>query len=137
MFHVPQSWLSELIEFELIGVKGLLFWGVAAFFKETQRMEPQPNGDIIVHAEVGGIEHTNEGPYLVLMARTDYPDAEEQTRSLFRAVVGLLRLSLGRNVAVDHVGDLVIRPRDDYVTSLGIRIHRRSQCGSAKLGGAR
>jgi hypothetical protein len=136
MFHVPQSWLSELIEFELIGVKGLLFWGVAAFFKETQRMDPQPNGDIIVHAEVGGIEHTDEGPYLVLMARTDYPDAEEQTRSLFRAVVGLLRLSLGRNAAVDHVGDLVIRPRDDYVTSLGhgfnmLSIHGRPDLSSA------
>jgi hypothetical protein len=118
MFHVPQSWLSELIEFELIGVKGLLFWGVAPFFKETQHMEPQPNGDIIVHAEVGGIEHTDEGPYLVLMTPTDYPAAQEQTRSLLRAVVVLLKLSHGQNIAVDHVGNLVIRPKDDNVTSL-------------------
>jgi hypothetical protein len=36
VFLVPQESLPKPIEFELIGVKGLLFWGVAAFFKATQ-----------------------------------------------------------------------------------------------------
>jgi len=130
-WHDQQVWVScyrayrlrkdELVateHFELLDVRGQLFWGGAPLFKSALRIEPQPDGGVVVHSEPEGIRHTPEGPYLMLMTRTDYPRAEEDTRSQIRSVLALLRLTLGPNIAVEPLSDLVFTASTSNVTAL-------------------
>jgi hypothetical protein len=87
--------------FDLLGVKIQLNWGAAPYFKSRLRMEPQTNGDVHVLIERERFQHAPPGPFVMLMAPT-----EVDTSSRLRSVVALLRLALGRNIAVEPLGDL-------------------------------
>jgi hypothetical protein len=122
VFCVSQELFSRVIEFELLGARGHFFWGGAPFWRSSQQIVPQPDGSVVVHIQTDGLKHADDGPYLMLLTPTHYgntPSAEEETRSKLRAVLALLRLTLGRNVAVDHLGDLILRPSVNEVTAMG------------------
>jgi hypothetical protein len=87
--------------FDLLGVRFQLGWGAAPYFKSRLWMAPQINGDVIVRVEMEGFQHAPPGPFVMLMAPT-----EVDTSSRLRSVVALLRLALGRNIAVEPLGDL-------------------------------
>jgi hypothetical protein len=86
---------------DLLGVRIQLSWGAAPYFKSRLWMEPRINGDVYVRVEADGFQHAPPGPFVMLMTPT-----EGDTRSRFRSVVALLRLALGRNIAVEPLGDL-------------------------------
>jgi hypothetical protein len=95
--------------FELLGVRAQLFWGRAPIWNSTLTLRPQPDGGVVAESVVEGVAHAPEGPYLLLMIQTESdatPTAVELTRSRLRSVVALLRLTLGRNIAVEPLGDL-------------------------------
>ena len=79
-----------------------LGWGTAPYFKSRLWMDPQINGGLIVRVETEGFQHAPPGPWVMLMA-----PAEGDTSSRLRSVVALLRLALGRNIAVEPLGDLM------------------------------
>ena len=60
-------------------------------------MEPQISGDVIIRVETAGFQHAPPGPWVMFMAPT-----EGDTSSRLRSVVALLRLALGRNIAVSR-----------------------------------
>jgi hypothetical protein len=93
--------LSQPRFFDLLGVKIQLAWGAAPYFKSRLWMEPQINGDVHVLVEREGVQHAPPGPFVMLMAPT-----ELDTTSRLRSVVALLRLALGRNIAVEPLGEL-------------------------------
>jgi hypothetical protein len=109
-YGLPQAELGATEPFELLGVRGQLFWGGAPYLEIKASMEPQIDGSVVVHQEVGDFKHAPCGPYLLLMAPTRFgatPTAEEDTRSRLRSVLALLRLTVGRNVAVEQLGELI------------------------------
>ncbi len=87
--------------FELLGVSVQLCWGAAPYFKSKLWMEPRIDGDVWVYVEPEGFQHAPPGPSVMLMAQTG-----ADTSSRLRSVVALLRLALGRNIAVEPLGDL-------------------------------
>jgi hypothetical protein len=100
-FRLRPEELSQPKLFDLLGVRVHLNWGAAPYFKSRLWMEPQINGDIHVFLERQGFQHAPPGPFVMLMAKT-----ERDTSSRLRSVVALLRLALGRNIAVEPLGDL-------------------------------
>jgi hypothetical protein len=109
-FGLPQAELRATQPFQLLGVRGQLFWGGAPYLETKASMEPQIDGSIVVRHEVGDFGHATYGPYLLLMTPTQLgatPTAEEDTRSRLRSVLALLRLTVGRNVAVEQLGELI------------------------------
>ena len=100
-FCLRPDGLSPPKVFDLLGVRVQLSWGAAPYFKSTLWMEPQISGDVIVHLETEGFQHAPPGPWVMLMTPT-----EGDTSSRLRSVVALLRLALGRNIAVEPLGDL-------------------------------
>jgi hypothetical protein len=87
--------------FDLLGVKVQLSWGGAPYFKSRLWMEPRLDGEVWVYVERDGFQHAPPGPFVMLMAPSD-----ADTSSRLRSVVALLRLALGRNIAVEPLGDL-------------------------------
>lgn len=90
-------------------MRAQLFWGRAPIWNSTLTLRPQPDGGVVAESVVEGVAHAPEGPYLLLMTQTESdatPTAVELTRSRLRSVVALLRLTLGRNIAVEPLGDL-------------------------------
>jgi hypothetical protein len=100
-FRLRPEELSQPKLFDLLGVRVHLNWGAAPYFKSRLWMEPQINGDVHVFLERQGFQHAPPGPFVMLMAKT-----ERDTSSRLRSVVALLRLALGRNIAVEPLGDL-------------------------------
>jgi hypothetical protein len=100
-FRLRPEELSQPKLFDLLGVRVQLGWGAAPYFKSRLWMEPQINGDVHVLVEREGFQHAPPGPFVMLMAPT-----EVDTSSRLRSVVALLRLALGRNIAVEPLGDL-------------------------------
>jgi len=120
-FCVPQRDLMDTEPFELLGVRCQFFWGGAPYWKSTLSILPQTNGGVVVQADVQGIQHADDGPYLMLMTATDRggtPMAEEETHARIRSVLALLRLALGRNVAVEPLGDLIFTASTKKVTAM-------------------
>jgi hypothetical protein len=82
-------------------------------------MTPRSDGGVVIEVQMEGIEQIKtSGPCLVLMTRTAFhatPTAEEDTRSRLRSVVALLRLALGRNVAVQLIGEFILTPSTSKV----------------------
>jgi hypothetical protein len=118
-FRLPASALLRTEPFELFGVRAQLFWGAAPFWDSTLALRPQPDGGMVAESVVGGVAHTSDGPYLLLMTPTESgatPTTVEATRSRLRSVVALLRLKLGRNVAVEPLGDLTFTASTSNVT---------------------
>jgi hypothetical protein len=93
--------LSPPTFLDLLGVRIQLSWGAAPYFKSKLWMEPRINGDVYVRGESDGFQHAPPGPFAMLMTPT-----ERNTSSRLRSVVALLRLVLGRNIAVEPLGDL-------------------------------
>ena len=118
-FRLPTSALLRTEPFELLGVRAQLFWGRAPVWNSTLALRPQPDGGVVAESVVEGVAHASDGPYLLLMTPTESgatPTAVELTRSRFRSVVALLRLALGRNVAVEPFGDLAFTASTPNVT---------------------
>ena len=102
-------------------MRGQVFWGGAPHLKYKQSMEPQVDGSVLVRQDVEGFQHAPDGPYLILMTRTEGPDtpiAEEGVRSRLRSVLALLRLALGPNIAAEPLGELVIEPNRGEVKAV-------------------
>lgn len=120
-FGLAQHDLTDTHPFELLGVRGQLFWGGAPYWKSTLSMIPQVDGGVVVAVHVDGIRHAEPGPYLMLMTRTQRgptPIAEEETRARIRSVLALLHLALGRNVAVEPLGELIFTASISNVTAM-------------------
>jgi len=74
-------------------------------------MEPRVDGSVLINVEDEGFQQAPDGPFLMLMTPTDYAEgtaAEGETRSRLRAVLALLHLALGRNIAFGPLGDLIL-----------------------------
>ena len=109
-YGLQQSSLIATKPFELLNVRGQLFWGGAPVPRSKMTMQPQADGSVIAELQIEGVGHAQDGPYLMLITPTEFrrtPMAEEDTRSRFPSVVALLRLALGRNLAVEPLGDLI------------------------------
>jgi hypothetical protein len=118
-FRLPASALLKTEPFEFLGVRAQLFWGRAPIWNSTLTLRPQPDGGVVAESVVEGVAHAPEGPYLLLMTQTESdatPMAVELTRSRLRSVVALLRLTLGRNIAVEPLGDLTFTASAPNVT---------------------
>jgi hypothetical protein len=106
--------------FELLNVRCQLFWGGALFWKSRVRMEPRVDGGVLINVEGEGFQQAPDGPFLMLMTPTEYggaPTAEEETRSRLHSILALLHLALGRNIAVEPLGDLILASSGE-VTSM-------------------
>jgi len=121
MYCVAQDQLLTGWEIDLLGVSGHLLWGGAPYFEQTHRIRAEPDGSIVVAMNVEGVCHSDDGPFLLLMTPTDRAGdpGDEETISRVRAIVALLRLALGPNVAAEHLGDLSINPSTDEVKAAG------------------
>jgi hypothetical protein len=109
-YGLQQAELGATEPFELLGVRVRLFWGGAPYLEMKASMEPQIDGSVVVRREIGDFKHALHGPYLMLMTPTRLgatPTAEEDTRFRLRSVLALLRLAVGRNVAVEQLGELI------------------------------
>jgi hypothetical protein len=100
-FRLRPEELSPPKLFDLFGVRVHVGWGRAPYFKSRLWMEPQINGDVHVFLESEGFQHAPPGPFVMLMAPTEVGPS-----SRLRSVVALLRLALGRNIAVEPLGEL-------------------------------
>jgi hypothetical protein len=119
VFRLPASALLKTEPFDLLGVRAQLFWGRAPIWNSTLTLRPQPDGGVVAESVVEGVAHAPGGPYLLLMTPTESdatPTAVELTRSRLRSVVALLRLTLGRNIAVEPLGDLTFTASARNVT---------------------
>ena len=118
VFRLPASALLKTEPFDLLGVRAQLFWGRAY-------LELNPDATTAARrwrgcgVSGGGSGARARGPYLLLMTTTESdatPTAVELTRSRLRSVVALLRLTLGRNIAVEPLGDLTFTASARNVT---------------------
>jgi hypothetical protein len=119
-FRLPTSALVRTEPFELLGVRAQLFWGRPPVWNSTLTLRPQPDGGVVAESVVDGVAHAADGPYLLLMTPTGAggtPEAVEVTGSRLHSVVALLRLALGRNVAVEPFGDLTFTTSSLNVTA--------------------
>lgn len=120
-FCIPQQELLDTQPFDLFGVRCQLLWGGAPYWRSTLWMEPQFDGGVVVHADVEGLLHADDGPFIMLTTPTEQgttPLAEEETRARLRSALALLRLALGRNIAVEPLGELIFTPGTKVVTAM-------------------
>jgi hypothetical protein len=97
---LPKADLGATEPFDLVGVRGQLFWGGAPYRELREWTEPLTGGAVVVHTELGDMQHTPEGAYLMLTTPTELGTADEEARSRLQSALALLRLALGPNVAV-------------------------------------
>jgi hypothetical protein len=95
-----------------------VFWGGAPYREFSEWTEPLTGGGVIVHTEVGDMRHTPEGAYLMLMTPTELGSLDPRARSRLQAALALLRLVLGRNVAVSPLSEFIFEASTSTVTVL-------------------
>jgi hypothetical protein len=78
--------------------------------------EPLAGGGLIVHTQVGDMQHTTVGAYLMLTTPTELGTADEEARSRLQSALALLRLALGPNVAVSLLSEFIYTVSTSTVT---------------------
>ena len=120
-FGLPASALHATEPFDLLGVRGQLFWGAPPIWSSALNLQPQADGGVVAELNVEGVQHASDGPYLMLMTPTEWgtaPGAEEATRRQLRSVVALLCRALGRNIAVEPLGELIFTASTSNVNAV-------------------
>lgn len=104
--------LRDGVSLDLADVRGVLLWGGAPYVEQSLQFRTGRDGDATGELNYGGIRHADEGPYLVLVTPWSSTNNRDDLAAVSRvqAAVALLRLALGPNVAVDHLGDLRFHP---------------------------
>jgi hypothetical protein len=95
-----------------------MFWGGAPYREFSERTEPTTGGGAIVYTQVGDMRHTPEGAYLMLMTPAELGSPDPRARSRLQAALALLRLGLGRNVAVSLLSEFIYVVNTGTVTVL-------------------
>jgi hypothetical protein len=117
-YRLPKADLGATEPFDLVGVRGQLFWGGAPYRELTDWIEPLRGGGVLVHAEVGNMRHTPVGACLMLTTPTEPGTPNEEARSRLRSALALLRLALGPNVAVLLLSEFIYTVSTSTVTVL-------------------
>jgi hypothetical protein len=117
-YRLPKSDLVATEPFDLVGVKGQMFWGGAPYREFSEWTEPTTGGGAIVYTQVGDMRHTPEGAYLMLMTPAELGSPDPRARSRLQAALALLRLVLGRNVAVSLLSEFIYVVNTSTVTVL-------------------
>jgi len=117
-YRLRKSDLGATEPFDLVGVRGQVFWGGAPHREFSEWTEPLTGGGAIVYTEVGEMRHAPEGAYLMLMKPTDLGSLDPRARSRIQAALALLRLVIGRNVAVSLLSEFIYAVSTSTVTVL-------------------
>jgi hypothetical protein len=117
-YRLPKADLGATEPFDLVGVRGQLVWGRAPYRRFGEWIEPLSGGGFVVHTDVGDMQHTPEGAYLMLATPTELGTADEEARSRLRSALALLRLALGPNVAVSLLSEFIYTVSTSTVTTL-------------------
>jgi hypothetical protein len=117
-YRLPKTDLGAPEPFDLVGVRGHLVWGRAPYREFREWTEPLTGGGVVVHTEVGDMQHTPEGACLMLTTPTELGSADEEARSRLQSALALLRLALGPNVAVSLLSEFIYTASTCTVTTL-------------------